>query len=245
MTGTFGDGVRHEAQKPEVGSPASRAIGILGGTFAPIHNGHLGLATAARDRLNLSQVRLIPAAQPPLRAAPAISAQRRLRWVELAIEGQKNLAADGRELDRAGPSYTVETLAEIRAEQPQAPLCLLLGQDAARQLPHWRRWRSLLDHAHLVFFDRPGQPQDLPVELRELLLDCAAQAPQDLHRRPSGLWWRCTMPPMDISASEIRSRLRQGLSVEGLVPQAVIDDFSPSDLEAFARNEETQAAHHR
>ncbi|MBI3172023.1 MAG: nicotinate-nicotinamide nucleotide adenylyltransferase, partial [Hydrocarboniphaga effusa] len=92
--------------------PVSGAIGILGGTFAPIHNGHLRLAAAARDELKLSEVRLIPAAQPPLRPSPAIPAERRLHWVELAIRNEKKLVADGRELRRQGPSYTVDTLAE-------------------------------------------------------------------------------------------------------------------------------------
>lgn len=223
--------------------PESGVIGILGGTFAPIHNGHLQLATVARDRLNLSEVRLIPAAQPPLRAAPAISAERRLRWVELAIRNEKNLTADGRELRRPGPSYTIDSLRELRGEHPQTPLCLLLGQDAARQLPQWRRWRSLPDYAHLIFFNRPGQAPELPAALTDLLQDRAAQAAPELHSQPAGLWWRCEMPPMDISATRVRELLRRGHSVEGLVPQVVIEDFTPDDLEAFARNEEENSAH--
>jgi nicotinate-nucleotide adenylyltransferase len=215
---------------------------VLGGTFAPIHNGHLRLATEARDQLGLSEVRLIPAALPPLRAAPAISAERRLRWVELAIRSEKKLVADGRELRRPGPSYTVDTLAELRAEQPLAPLCLLLGQDAARQLPQWHRWQTLPQYAHLVFFNRPGQARALPAELNDLLQDRQARAVQELHRQPAGLWWRCEMPPMDISASGIRARLRKRLSVQGLVPQAVIEDFTQTDLEAFALNEEETPA---
>ena len=215
----------------------TEAIGILGGTFAPIHNGHLRLAIEARDQLGLSEVRLIPAAQPPLRATPAIPAERRLHWVELAVRNQKCLLADGRELQRSGPSYTVDTLAELRAEHPQTPLCLLLGQDAARQLPQWRRWQSLTDYAHLVFFNRPGQTHELPAELNDLLQDRKARTAQELHRQPAGLWWRCDMPPMDIAASDIRQRLRHGLSVQGLVPQAVIENFTPTDLEAFVLNE--------
>lgn len=219
------------------------AIGILGGTFAPVHNGHLRLAIEARDQLGLSEVRFIPAAQPPLRAAPAVSAERRLRWVELAIRNEGKLVADGRELRRHGPSYTVDTLAELRAEQPQTPLCLLLGQDAARQLPQWRHWRSLPDYAHLIFFNRPGQAHELPAELNDLLQDREAHAVAELHRQPAGLWWRCTMPPMDISATRVRELLRKGLSVQGLVPRAVIEDFTQTDLEAFARNEEKTSAH--
>ena len=108
-------------------SAPKHAIGIFGGTFAPIHNGHLQLALTARDRLGLSQVRLLPAPQPPLRHRPAIAAQRRLEWVRLAIKGHPKLVADGRELKRTGMSYTIDTLAELRDEFPATPLCLLLG----------------------------------------------------------------------------------------------------------------------
>src|SRR5689334_3470917 len=124
--------MRGEAKRP-------RAIGIFGGTFAPIHNGHLRLAIEALEQLELAQVRLIPAARPPLRAAPAVPAQRRLRWLKLAIRGEPGLVADERELRRQGPSFTVDTVAGLRDEFPRTPLCLLLGGDAARQLPQWRR----------------------------------------------------------------------------------------------------------
>ncbi|MGH8442621.1 MAG: nicotinate (nicotinamide) nucleotide adenylyltransferase, partial [Nevskiaceae bacterium] len=142
-----------------------RLIGVFGGTFAPIHNGHLRLALIARQRLGLSEVRLVPAASPPLRDAPAIPASRRLRWVRRAIARQPGLRADARELARRGPSYTFDTLASLRAQFPRAALCLLLGQDAARSLPRWHRWRELPGLAHLVIFDRPGQKPALPAAL--------------------------------------------------------------------------------
>jgi nicotinate-nucleotide adenylyltransferase len=212
-----------------------RAIGIFGGTFCPIHNGHLRLAIAARQQLRLTEVRLVPAAQPPLRRAPPIAAARRLRWVELAVAGQRALRVDDRELRRRGPSYTVDTLESLRAEHPRAALCLLLGQDAARQLPRWRRWRELPALAHLVFFHRPGRPVRLPAAVARALRGRRARSVAQLRARPAGLWWRCAMPPVPISASDVRRRLRAGRPVRGLVPDAVIDDFSRRDLEAFAR----------
>lgn len=210
-------------------------IGIFGGTFAPIHCGHLRLAVAAREQLRLREVRFVPAAQPPLRRVPAVPAARRLRWVRLALAGQRALRVDDRELRRKGPSYTIDTLASIRAEHPRTALCLLLGQDAARQLPRWHRWRELPELAHLVFFHRPGRPPPLAPPLARLLRGRRARSVAQLRSRPAGLWWRCAMPPVPISASRVRQQLRRGIPVRGLVPDAVIADFTRQDLEAFAR----------
>lgn len=223
-----------------------RAIGIFGGTFAPIHNGHLQLALTARDTLGLSQVRLLPAAVPPLRNRPVISGERRLEWVRLAVQEHPRLVADGRELERDGPSYTVDTLASLRQDFPDAPLCLLLGQDTAQQLPQWHRWQSLTDYAHLVFFNRPGVPEHFPVELARFLRERAAHDATELHRAPAGLWWHCEMPPVDLSATAIRAALREGRPsrVKGMVPAAVLKNFTQSDLEAFAHDEDQALAAH-
>jgi nicotinate-nucleotide adenylyltransferase len=212
-----------------------KSIGILGGTFAPIHHGHVRIAIEAREQLGLAEVRFVPAAQPPLRRAPAIAAARRLRWVRLAIARERGLVADDRELRRKGPSYTVDTLMSLRAEHPRASLCLLLGQDAAHQLPRWHRWRELPALAHLVFFHRPGQAAAFTGPLARLLRGRRARTARQLRAKPAGLWWRCEMPPLAIAASDIRRRLGAGQSVRGLVPDAVIGDFTRRDLEAFAR----------
>ena len=209
---------------------------MFGGTFAPFHNGHLRVARHARDRLGLSEVRLIPAARPPLRAAPAVPAARRLRWVKLAIAREPGLRADARELRRGGPSYTVDTLESLRAQFPKASLCLLLGQDAARQLPRWRRWRELPRLAHLVVFGRPGARASLPAPLARMLRGRRAARAADLRRQPAGLWLRASLAPRACSATDIRRRLKAGLSVRGLVPDTVIADFTRKDLEAFRRS---------
>ncbi|HUS25354.1 MAG TPA: nicotinate-nucleotide adenylyltransferase [Candidatus Binatia bacterium] len=208
-------------------------IGILGGTFNPIHHGHLRLAIEARERLGLREVRLVPAAMPPLRAVPAVPARTRLDWVRRAIAGEPGLVADGRELARPGPSYTVDTLRELRAESGREPLCLLLGQDAARRLPRWHRWRELLDLSHLVVFHRPGEPERFPRALVAALRGRRAASPARLRHRPAGLWLRCPLPPLAVSATDIRRRLRERRSVRGLVPDAVIHRFTPRDLRAL------------
>jgi nicotinate-nucleotide adenylyltransferase len=213
-----------------------KAIGVFGGTFAPIHHGHLRLAIEARDALRLDQVRLVPAAAPPLRAPPPIPARRRLRWVGLAIRRERGLVVDGRELARRGPSYTIDTLASLRAQFPRAALCLLMGQDAARSLPRWHRWRELPEFAHLVFFARPGQRPSLPPALARLLRGRRARGPAELRRRPAGLWLSLPLPPLPISGSDLRRRLAAGLSVRGLVADTVVDDFTRKDLEAFRRS---------
>ncbi|MGQ0587305.1 MAG: nicotinate-nucleotide adenylyltransferase [Gammaproteobacteria bacterium] len=213
-----------------------RTIGVFGGTFAPIHNGHLRLAITARDRLGLSRVLLVPAASPPLREAPPIPPARRLRWVRRAIARQKGLRADARELRRRGPSYTIDTLESLRAQHPRAALCLLLGQDAARGLPRWRRWRELPGLVHLVFFDRPGEKPALPAALARLLRGRRARSAADLGRHRAGLWLRVRLPPTRVSGTQVRRRLARGLSVRGLVPDTVIADFTRKDLEAFRRS---------
>ena len=213
-----------------------KSIGVFGGTFAPIHHGHLRLAIEAREALGLDHVRLVPAAAPPLRPAPPIAAARRLRWVKLAIGRERGLAADGRELARRGPSYTIDTRVSLRAQFPRAALCLLLGQDAARQLPRWHRWRELLDYAHLVFLARPGETPALPAALARRLRGRRARTPAELRRRPAGRWLRLPLTPLAISGSDLRRRIRLGLSVRGLVPDTVIADFNRQDLEAFRRS---------
>ena len=214
-------------------------IGVFGGTFSPIHHGHLRLAVEAREQLRLDEVRLIPAARPPLRSTPGVPGARRLRWVKLAIRGERGLVADDREVRRPGPSYAVDTLVSLRSEFPRASLCLLLGQDAARKLPRWHRWRELPALAHLVFFHRPGEQARFPAPLARLLRGRRARSAAQLRGKTAGLWWRCELPPLHISASDIRARLAARRSVRGLLPDAVLRDFSRKDVEAFAQDEKS------
>lgn len=185
-------------------------------------------------------MRLVPAAQPPLRATPRVSAAQRRRWVELAIAGERGLVCDARELTREGPSYTVDTLADLRREFPEAPLCLLLGQDAAHQLPSWHRWERLIELAHLVFVNRPGQAPELSPAIAGALARRQAHGAGELAEAPAGRWWRVAMPPMPVSATDIRRRLRENRSVRGLIPDRVLDALTPSDLELLKHDEKPQ-----
>jgi nicotinate-nucleotide adenylyltransferase len=207
----------------------SDAIGILGGTFDPIHYGHLRLAAEAKAALELPEVRLIPAGNPPHRVAPVASAAHRLAMTELGCAEFGGLEADGRETHRAGPSYTLLTLEELHAERPMRPLLLLIGTDAFAGLTAWHRWERLFTLAHFVVVERPGLPLDpesLPLALRvqwdrRLCTDRARLA-----RQLAGSIFTLTVTPQPISASAIRAALARGRQgrdqIRSLLPAAVL-----------------------
>ena len=197
-----------------------RPIGILGGTFDPVHVGHLRAAIEMRDALGLAEVRLIPANVPPHRPQPAASAQDRLAMLRLAVRGVPGLRVDARELGRVGPSYTVDTLADLREELGQRPLCLMVGDDAFRGLPTWHRWQMLFELAHVVVMQRPPLPgagDSLPAALAQVLRGRMAETPQVLAGASAGRVWRQAIAPLDVSATRIRALLRAGHSARFLV----------------------------
>jgi len=195
-------------------------IGVFGGTFDPIHYGHLRPAQEAVQKLALAELRFIPAAQPPHRPLPLASAAQRLAMVELAIRGLPGLRVDDRELQRGGLSYTVLTLESLRAELGKTPLCLLIGADQFRSFETWHRWQEIPALAHLVVLNRPGTLfGTLPTWAR-------ARACEDfrfLRESPAGQLAFLSVSPQDISATRIRAALARGESVQGLLPEAVLD----------------------
>lgn len=187
---------------------------VYGGTFDPIHSGHLAIACAARDALDCT-VHLMPAGDPPHRAPPGADGAMRAAMVALAIEGVPGLVLDRRELERDGRSYTVDTLAELReAFGPSKPLAWLVGADSLLGLADWHRWRDLLTLAHLVVAERPGSALDtaLSVELADALRDRWTRAPADLVVAPAGRVLRLQQPLSDVSATAVRARLAAGAS---------------------------------
>ncbi len=210
-------------------------IGILGGTFDPIHYGHLRLAEEAADACKLARVVLIPAALPNLRTAPRTSAQHRLQMVRLAVQGNSRLHVDGRELGREGVSYTVDTLEELRRELGATqPLCLILGADAFLRLPAWHRWMQLFDLAHVVVAARPGydlaaaviQSAELEAEWRARL----TRTVSSLGERVCGSIVSIQIPLLEISASDIRARIVHAASVRYLAPQTVLEYINAQHL---------------
>lgn len=184
---------------------------LYGGTFDPVHAGHLAVARAARDTLHAA-VHLVPAAVPPHRGPTAASARDRADLLELAVAGEPGLAVDTRELRRKGPSYTVDTLRDARADiGSRAPLAWLIGADAFRGLPAWHDWRALFDLAHFVVAVRPGHGlEDLPEGLSEACAGRWAKAPDALSESAAGRLFRLDLPPHPAAASELRRRLAAG-----------------------------------
>ncbi|MBD3671820.1 MAG: nicotinate-nucleotide adenylyltransferase [Gammaproteobacteria bacterium] len=199
-------------------------IGILGGAFDPVHFGHLRPALELEQALGLEQLRLIPTGRPPHREAAHAEAGHRVTMLERAIEGSDWLI-DRREIERDGPSYMVDTLAELRTELgAERPLALMLGLDAFMGLTGWHQWRRLFELAHIVVSHRPGaELQGMDAELARELSQRQALQPSELHGRSAGLVWLHPVTQLDISSTAIRSLLAEGNDPRFLMPDAVVD----------------------
>jgi nicotinate-nucleotide adenylyltransferase len=198
-------------------------IGILGGTFDPVHCGHLRLAVEIRERLSLDCIRLLPAPNPRLRGAPRADVSRRLEWLAAAVEDEPHLRVDARELGRDGPTYTVETLESLRQEFPHRALVFIVGMDSFQKLDRWHRWQELLDLAHLVVAHRPGGCLPGPGPIADLLAKRRCDDVSVLTSEPAGRIMICEPPLLDISASRIRALVAQRRSIRFLVPDKVIE----------------------
>ena len=192
---------------------------LYGGTFDPVHAGHLAVARAARDELG-ADVHLLPAADPPHRDATGASAEQRAAMLALALDGEPGLHLDRRELERGGPSYTVDTLRAARAALgPEAPLGWIAGDDSFRSLPTWHQWRELPSLAHFVVALRPGHSLEvLPPDLAALAQGRWREDPAALGAAPAGLLYRLHFAPRHESASAIRAALAGGGVPAGLAP---------------------------
>lgn len=212
------------------------AHGIFGGTFDPVHLGHLRLAEEAADSLGLHCVRWIPAGQPVLREPPLGSAEQRLEMVRLAIAGNPRFALDTAEAESAQPSYTVPTLERLRRPDhygAQRPLVLLVGADAFTHMARWHRWESLFDLAHVAVAHRPGFPVDaasLPPPVAAVFRQRHCVSPTALNEEPAGRVFMFAMTPLAISSTRIRKLLSQGLSPRYLLPEAVIAYIQSTSL---------------
>ncbi|MDY7562019.1 nicotinate-nucleotide adenylyltransferase [Pseudomonas sp. CCC3.2] len=201
---------------------APRRVGVLGGTFDPVHIGHLRGALEVAELLELDELRLTPSARPPHRDTPSVSAQDRLAMVQCAVAGVSPLTVDDRELKRDKPSYTIDTLELMRAElAADDQLFLLLGWDAFCGLPTWHRWEELLEHCHIVVLQRPDADSESPDAMRNLLAGRAVSNPKAL-KGPGGHITFVWQTPLSVSATQIRQLLASGKSVRFLVPDAVL-----------------------
>ena len=200
----------------------TRTIGLFGGTFDPIHCGHVAIAGALRDELSLDEVRLLPTGIPPHRPPPLASDEDRRQMVELAIEGEPGLKVDARELSRGRYCYTVETLAELRAELgPDVPLVFLIGGDSLATFHTWHDWRRILDLSHLAVALRPGTDLSEGLHPAVAALYRSVRQPASRPTLSHGNIYVLSAPPRDISATDLRARLRDGAPTDGLLPEAV------------------------
>ncbi|MBA3696609.1 MAG: nicotinate-nucleotide adenylyltransferase [Methylotenera sp.] len=205
-----------------------KAIGLLGGTFDPIHFGHLRMAQELAGALKLHEIRFIPAAIPPHKANPSISAKNRAAMVNLAIANNPLFSLDERELNRRGPSYTIDTLQSLRDElDSETSLILLMGSDAFTKFNTWQRWHDIIELCHIALVQRPvnlASPKEiLPKILETFLQDHYAEDSIDLLTTQAGFITMQKVTALDISATQIRTSLQQKQSVRYLMPDSVVD----------------------
>lgn len=202
-----------------------RLIALYGGTFDPIHYGHIKPVEALAKQVAVHQVTIMPNNVPPHRPQPLANSQQRKAMVQLAIAGNPLFKLDDRELQRETPSYTVETLEQLRAEMgSEQPLAFIVGQDSLLSLQRWHRWETLLTLCHLLVCQRPGYSvsMDTPEEQQWLDVHQASSVTQ-LHSQPAGKIYLAQTPMYDISATAIRQRLKHHLPCDDMIPPAVAE----------------------
>jgi nicotinate-nucleotide adenylyltransferase len=195
-------------------------IGIFGGTFDPVHYGHLRSALEVKEAFGLTEIRLLPSAQPPHREQPTATALMRVQMLELAIKNQPGFVIDTRELDRAGQSYMVDTLKSFRLEFPRQPLLLFIGSDAFKNLTTWHQWQQLFDYAHIVVMTRPGFKLQ---ELDGYFKAKKANQIKELTQAPAGGLFFQPVTQLEISATAIREMIAEKHNPGFLLPEAVIE----------------------
>ena len=196
-------------------------IGVFGGTFDPIHYGHLRTAYEVQQALKFDEVRFVPCGEPPHRGEPRANSTLRLAMVTAAVEGRKGFIVDDREIHRGGPSYSVDTLKTLRTDFPLRSLGLIIGMDAFLGLPEWYQWREILQLSHIVVAHRPGWRMPDAGPLHELLKDRGTHRLDDLHQSKSGHIYIHEVTQLEIASSDIRRLVRIGRSPRFLMPSSV------------------------
>lgn len=204
------------------------STGIFGGTFDPIHYGHLRTAFELLQALGLDEVRFMPCGDPPHRNKPRASAIERLAMVQLATRGQAGFVVDDREQHRAGPSYSVDTLRELRQEHPDDCLCLVVGMDAFLGLPGWHEQQDILKLAHIIVAHRPGWKAPTEGSLGELLAGHRNANMQALRESNCGLIYIHEVTQLEISSTNIRELVAAGRDPRFLMPDSVRDFINKS-----------------
>ncbi|MDE0790109.1 MAG: nicotinate-nucleotide adenylyltransferase [Woeseiaceae bacterium] len=216
---------------------SARPIGIFGGTFDPIHYGHLRTAFEMLKALRFDEVRFIPCGNPPHRGITYADAELRYRMVDAAIKGQEGFLSDDRELRREGPSYSIDTLTGLREEFPERSLGLIVGMDAFLELPKWHRWDEILNFAHIVIAHRPGWRAPDIGALGNLIAENGTHRVNDLHEVTHGRIHIHAVTQLEIASTEIRDLVAAGRDPRFLMPDAVRDVIKQTNLYMSETNE--------
>jgi nicotinate-nucleotide adenylyltransferase len=196
-------------------------IGVFGGTFDPVHFGHLRTGFELWQELRLAELRWMPTGNPGHREPPIADAELRLAMVRAAVADQPGFVVDDREVRRTGVTYSVDTLTELRNEFPGRSLCLILGMDAFLGLPHWHRWRELFDLAHVVVAHRPGWKAPTVGPLGEIMVERGTGGIRDLHTALAGRIYVHAVTQLEISSTDLRNIITSGRDPRFLVPEPV------------------------
>jgi len=205
-------------------------LALFGGTFDPVHYGHLRCADEVRQKLQLEKLYLLPAGCPPHRETPVASVKQRLEMLQLALAEFPFLQVDDRETRRSGPSYMVDTLQELRTKFPQRPLILVIGQDAANHLHGWHHWQELFGFTHLVILTRPGSRAEYRQDLAKNMLRRSVSDMQELLCLKAGRVLDMEVTSIDISATTIKSIIRLGRLPHSMLPDSVLDYINENRL---------------
>lgn len=209
----------------------TKPIGIFGGSFDPIHNGHLNIAKQLYQQLYLQEVRFIPCQKAVLDKTIQASAQQRLTMLQLAIQNQTEFIIDERELNRATPSYTVDTLISLREELgSNIPFCLIIGSDSLENLTRWHRWQELIQLAHLIVVPRPNSSLPQQGKIAELVQQHQIDDVKLLGKNASGCLFIANLPPSSVSATQIRNQIAAGLNPQDLLPENVLKFIEQENL---------------
>ncbi len=207
------------------------SVALLGGTFNPIHFGHLNLANCLVDYLQVESVRMIPCAIPPHRETPSVSAEQRLAMLQLAIDGHPLLTSDDLELRKSTPSYSIETVQQIRQQVgEETPLFFCIGMDSLLTIDSWHHWQQLLDYCHLAICPRPGYKLPIKGHLAEWIEQNLCDDIERVKTLAQGCLHLCKIPLKDISSTAIRDSIKCAQSIDHLTPKSVVNFITKHSL---------------
>ncbi|WP_034474220.1 nicotinate-nucleotide adenylyltransferase [Aestuariibacter salexigens] len=196
-------------------------IGVFGGTFNPPHYGHFCPVQDAARQVGIKRIMVVPCQIPPHKAKPETSAATRLTMVRLAAEHFNGFEVSDIELKRAGKSYTVDTLEQLRNDMPDTPICFFMGLDSLLHFDSWHRWQDIPKLSHIVVCARPGWQPDYNTNIQRLLEQRLTEAPAQLHRDKCGCLFFASVAPYHVSSTEIRQRLEKQQNLHGMMPDNV------------------------